>query len=305
MSPPAVCLNEWCDKLEEMSGGRVKTVRYFNAALFVQREVIRSILAGIADIHFDYRTIEDPGLMQLNNFWDLPFLGWGTPENSILIYKQLWADFPELAQEFQGVKLLYTDVESSEMWCSTTKKQVLTSADLKGLKFISQGAGSEWFAQMGATPVNLSWPEFYTSMEKGIVDASMSGGFGATIASGMIELFKYYTFVPSTMRQGFCSQIINPNTWNKLPPDIQKIMNDLEPWLISRRLELERESNQVGVQMAKEKGAIFADLSPEVTQEWIAAAKPVHDKWIKDMEGKGKPGKALYDELMQLLQKYK
>jgi TRAP-type C4-dicarboxylate transport system substrate-binding protein len=287
-----------------MSGGKVEVVTYFSSALFEQREAIRSMLAGTADVHFDYMVGEDPGLMALNLYIDLPFLGWNTAENGIKVEKELYTKFPEMTEEFQGLKVLYILAGDHNNWVMSTKRQVQTSEDVKGLKFSTHGYRAKWVELMGATPVKLSWPDFYTSYEKGVIDTTV-GNFGAHIASGMIELTKHYTYVPTTFSQGFFHQLMNMDSFNGLPPDIQKIIVDLEPWLVQRRLELEREQNDVGIAMAKELGATFADLSPEVTQEWIDSAKPVHEVWIEEVEATGKPARALYEELMQLLQKYK
>jgi TRAP-type C4-dicarboxylate transport system substrate-binding protein len=297
-------MGEWAEKVMEMSGGRVEIVTYYSAALFEQREAIRSLLAGLADFHFDYMVGEDPGLMALNFYFDLPFLGWNTSLNALKAEKELYNKFPQMTEEFQGLKVLYIGVNPEVNWIMTTKKLVQTSEDLKGLKFNAHGYVAKWYELMGATAVKLSWPEFYTSMEKGVIDASL-GSFGAHIASGMIELTDYYTFVPSCMRMGFFHQLANPDSFNSLPPDIQKIIVDLEPWIVERRVEMELEMDIIGVPMAEELGSTFVDLSPEVAQEWIDAAAPVHEEWIADIEAQGKPARALYDELMQLLQEYK
>jgi TRAP-type C4-dicarboxylate transport system substrate-binding protein len=247
---------------------------------------------------------EDPGLMALNFYYDLPFLGWSTCRDALKIEKELYNRFPEMMEEFQGLKVLYILVSPEKQWLMNTKKLVQTSEDLKGMKFISHGYAAKWYEIMGATPVKLSWPEFYTSMEKGVVDGTI-GAFGAHIASGMVELTKYYTTLPSPIRQGFFHQLMNPDSFNNLPPDIQKIIVDLEPWIVERRIELEEEMDIIGVPMAQEMGATFVDLSPEVSQEWIDAATPVHEEWIADIESQGKPAQAMYDDLMQLIQEYK
>jgi TRAP-type C4-dicarboxylate transport system substrate-binding protein len=172
------------------------------------------------------------------------------------------------------------------------------------MKFISQGYGALWYQTMGAVPVNVSWPDMYTSMEKGIVEGSI-GAYGPAIGSGMIDLYRYYTTVPGCMRVGLTTTVMNTNSFNKLPADIQKIITDLEPWYAERRTALEKEFDGIGVGMAKEKGSTFIDLSPEVYNEWLAAAKPVHLQWIKESEAKGKPAQLFYDTLMQLIEQYK
>ena len=40
------------------------------------------------------------------------------------------------------------------------------------------------------------------------------------------------------------------------------------------------------------------------TAKWTATAKPAWDKWVKDMEAKGYPGKAMLDDALRLVKQY-
>jgi len=298
---PGQSMQAWVDKVTELYEGRIEITPYFAGSLFSQQEVIKSVLAGgVADIHFAYMAGEDPNLMPLNLFIDLPFLGWTDALTSHKIMMELMDNIPEMTEEFQGLKVLYMAVGPDQNWIMTTGKQVLTTDDMDGMKFIAHGYSAKWYEAVGATPVKLSFPEFYTSMEKGVVDGQI-GALAPMMGAGMIELFKYSTHLPTPLTQGFFPAVMNPDSWNSLPPDMQKTFEDLGTWFAETHFEFANKSNLAGLNLAKEIGIPIVELSPEVTQEWKDIAKPVHEEWIEDVEAKGKPAKALYDELMRLL----
>ena len=287
----------------EMTDGQVEVVFYYSSALFAQKEAIKAMQVGTADIHINHMVGEDPGVFILNFFFDLPFLGWSTSENNIKVMYELMDKVPEMKEEFQGLKIYAIGTGSGANWVMSPKKQIQTTEDLKGLKFIAHGYGAKWYEAVGATPVSVSWPDMYTSMEKGVVDASI-GAFGPAIGSGMIDLYEYYSVIPTAMDTGFFHHLMNMDSYNSYPPEVKKVLDDLEPWITARLIELEREADVAGVAIAKEKGATFVDISPEVIEEWKALAQPIHEEWIEDAESKGKPARAMFDELMQLLAEY-
>jgi len=45
-------------------------------------------------------------------------------------------------------------------------------------------------------------------------------------------------------------------------------------------------------------------LTPEEMELWHAAARPVNEKWVTDMESKGLPGRKVYNEARRLAKKY-
>ena len=125
-------LKAWVDEVEKRSGGRLKIEPYFAEALSPRSEAFESVKSGIADItecayeansgqfpfHEGILSISSPSL----------FLGDGTA-----LVKGMYEQFPQVLEELDGVKLLFTHACGS-LSIATTKKPVRTLEDLKGLK---------------------------------------------------------------------------------------------------------------------------------------------------------------------------
>jgi TRAP-type C4-dicarboxylate transport system substrate-binding protein len=78
---------------------------------------------------------------------------------------------------------------------------------------------------------------------------------------------------------------MNKDTWNKLPPNIQKIFNDypFEEKLAALWNDLDIDGKKYG----KEKGLQFIELPTAEITKWKKAVEPVLDKYVKSMVSAG------------------
>ena len=67
---------------------------------------------------------------------------------------------------------------------------------------------------------------------------------------------------------------------------------------------MEVDGGRAAVAAAEEMGHTFLELAPGEIEKWQEAAKPIHDDWIQRAEAIGKPGRALYDEILRLVKEY-
>ena len=97
---------------------------------------------------------------------------------------------------------------------------------------------------------------------------------------------------------------MNMDVWNKLPDDIHKIFMDLQPWIQDEVIKVDTAEQERGIAQAEEMGHRMIYLTPEEIQLWTKATAPARDKWVAEMEAKGLPGKAIFEETNRLIIKY-
>ncbi len=105
------------------------------------------------------------------------------------------------------------------------KKPVQKSSDLKGLKIGRSSPLSQAFYQaLGATVVTVPNSEYYSALERGVVDGE---GYPITgfISMSLFEVAKYYIDVPFLDTPSVLF-LVNLDKWNSLPPDLQKVIID-------------------------------------------------------------------------------
>jgi TRAP-type C4-dicarboxylate transport system substrate-binding protein len=132
-------------------------------------------------------------MVEIHKKGGLFYLGRGTPSRENFFYLNL-NKMVEKPQDFVGLKL--------------------------GTATVARAAVKGW----GATVVSLAMPEYYTSMERGLVDGVASAGLSAWVGQGCQAVTKY--LVDHPYYQSTVAMIMNLNSWDRLPPHLQKVMMD-------------------------------------------------------------------------------
>jgi TRAP-type C4-dicarboxylate transport system substrate-binding protein len=297
MAPPGATMAEFAAKMEELSNGRLKMTVFYASSLMEAREIIPSLLAGVGDIG-ELWADALPGSAPLNEFFGLPFLGYKDSFSATLICRKMYEKFPELTAEMKGLKILYPTV-AGETQCRvhSTKKLLKTMADWKGIKFGAGGNSARYVEAMGATAVFVPYEDTFMSLEKGIMEYSF-GTYGWQMGNGTVDLLKYHTNLHTI--SGVIAQplLMNMDSWNKLPPDIQKLFTDVDEFYTDARIGKEMAAEGIALGINNKRGDAFYDLPKEELAKWLEVAKPIHMDWVK---ANGAVGQAMYDEFQKLL----
>ncbi len=96
--------------------------------------------------------------------------------------------------------------------------------DLKGLKMRIPGLAGEVFNAAGGTAVRIPGGELYTSLQTGVIDAAEWVGPYNDLALGLYEVAEYY-YYPGWHEPGAALEfIVNKDSFDALPPDLQAIV---------------------------------------------------------------------------------
>jgi TRAP-type C4-dicarboxylate transport system substrate-binding protein len=158
-----------------------------------------------------------------HRLFTLPFL-W--PNYDVLrryLDSQEGKDFGDLWQR-NGMKFLaYGHI--GWIGIQNSKREVRTSADLKGLKIrtMPDSVLVDTMNALGAMGVSMGIPELYSAVQQGVLDGvSTSAQFLFSLK--IHEVAKYYIHLK--MQTSPVLVLINLKFWNSLPPDIQKVFLD-------------------------------------------------------------------------------
>jgi TRAP-type C4-dicarboxylate transport system substrate-binding protein len=295
----------WIDEVEKRTGGKVKIVPYFSSTLVPVPEQFRSVQSGAADIS-EASHVHLPGVFPAMEVWSqtLPSTPWSKWS---LIHWEMFNKHRQMYEsEMPGVKVL-SCTSFGPAGLMTVKKPIHSLEDVKGMKILAIGKPSvDQLGALGFTVVEKYPPEFYTTLEKGVVDASGLCPYAMWYEWGMAPLLKYYINANNAQTNDF--QVMNLDVWNSLPPDVQKVFDDLGgEWMANLFDQFFYEAvHTTGPAMVKEKyNAEFITLPPEELARWDVLVQPVLDAALADLESKGIPAKELHDEYFQLIEKYK
>lgn len=103
-------------------------------------------------------------------------------------------------------------------------KAVRSIADMKGLELRTAGVGSDVVKLLGGIPVGMPAVDTPEALQKGVVK-------GVVSSLDTLKDFNFAAYCPYTTMfrlhvVGF-AVVMNKKTWNSLPPDVQKVMEEL------------------------------------------------------------------------------
>ncbi len=103
------------------------------------------------------------------------------------------------------------------------RKPINSLEDMQGLKMRIPGLGGEVFAKMGVNPILLPAGEIYTSLERGVIDATEWVGPALDIKMGFYKVAPYY--YSGWHEPGSILELtFNKHSWSKLASEHQAII---------------------------------------------------------------------------------
>jgi TRAP-type transport system periplasmic protein len=273
--------------LEKATNNKVKVTYFGGATLGAPPDHLDLIKKGIADIGWINPSFT-PGVFPLTDIRNLPFL-YPSPEVAAKVF---WKQQEILNPiEYKDVKVLWT-FPNPLMELSTAKKPIKTLEDLKGLKFgETEPLAAKTDALLGTVPVVMQETEIYTALGNGMLDGRFQEYNGLlTWKCGEVTKYRVDNVRIATHQNII---IMNLQKYNSLPADIKKALDDqtgfnrsAESGVIWARLEKEAHTKQLADDKARGNPEPYILPDSERTR-WVAAAQPVVDEWLKDMESKG------------------
>lgn len=303
-APAAQAFVRWGNMIEEKSGGRVKFIYYWSNTLLPSAEAIKGVKIGTADSSSVFSATQNYMPLTYGIMY-MPFMGYPSMEAGGEIYEELYKKFKALRDEFNGLKRL-----SSRMYAAvqihTANRAIRVPSDMKGLKVACTTAGQMAIMvdMLGGAPVQVHVADINMSLTSGVVNAWFDH-WPAVKVFGAIPKLPYHTILgEGGISMGLASLIMNPKTFDSLPPDVQKIVEEASLWVADEIIKVDKGEIETAMNTAKELNHTFIYLSPDEIQLWKDAAIPLHKKWIDEMEGKGKPARAIYEEATRLIKEY-
>ncbi|MFH0821626.1 MAG: twin-arginine translocation signal domain-containing protein [Pseudomonadota bacterium] len=107
------------------------------------------------------------------------------------------------------------------------RKEMKTMDDWKGLKMRIPGLGGKVVAKAGGTVVLLAGGEIFTSLERGVIDATEWVGPLHDLRLGLYKAAKYY-YYPGWHEPGTCLEVtFNKKVYDSLPGDLKIILDSV------------------------------------------------------------------------------
>jgi TRAP-type C4-dicarboxylate transport system substrate-binding protein len=280
-------MGPWVEAVEKATNGRVKIEVYWSNTLTKPMDNWEAVKSGIADAGVLPMPFW-PDLAPLSNVISLPFLGIETAEQGSAVFWKLYEKYPSIREEFKDLHLLYAAVSAPAVLI-TSKKQVKTLEDMKGMKFrVTGGPPTDYLKAISASPIMVPMVDVYMNLQKGVIDGVLAS-WTSVQSMSFYEVTDYVTNVP--VYSTYAGRGMNLDVWNSLPSDIQEAINSVSGFdrsVVFGKTQFDDHTKVVRSEL-KELGHDMNEYTPPESElaRWQAAAKPIWDQWLSDMKAAG------------------
>ncbi len=282
----------WIKLVEAAAEGELKLQGYWGGSLgrnpFKQYDLMKD---GIADIVYVLPNYT-PGQFPDFSIFELPYLIRSGEEGSVAIWRMHQKGLLRGLQQGHVIGFFSTEPNIFH-----TSKPVRSLSDIKGLKI--RGAGPVYGAyikHLGGVPIGMPVTQTTEAISRGVVDGTLLGWGGALIFR-IHNVTKYHYEAPLGISPFFVS--INQDKWaalsNKSKAALTKYGGEFMARLGGKAFD---DFGKRGFKIISKAGKrTITRATPAEIEAQAAAAKPVHDAWIKSK----KDGAKKYATLQRIL----
>ena len=276
--------DQWSKEVEKRTKGRVKITYYPGNTLAPPTQAYDAAVKGIADISyclFAYSAGRQPMLEVI----DYP-LGYTSGLQATRLINAFYKKFKP--KELDDVKVMYLHAHGPGL--IHTKKKISKLEDIEGLRIKGTGVNAKIVGAYGGVPVTMPMPETYDALQRGLAD-------GIILPIEALKGWRFGELLKCTVRNyGIAYSVgmyvvMNKDKWNSLPPNIQKIIEEVNEEYIDKQGRLWDQLDKEGLGFVKKiKGYTIVDVSKEEEEKARKKMKPLLNQYVKSANAKGLPG---------------
>jgi TRAP-type C4-dicarboxylate transport system substrate-binding protein len=279
-----VFVTEYLKQLEQASGGRIETEMFHSGQLYRDRDIAKALRQGAVEMAV-------PGTWELTGFvpdtdavW-LPMFFGRTPEEVHHLTDGPAGDMVNgEVEKALNVKVIGTWFDLGHSNFYTLKKPIESAADLKGLK-VRVAGGTAQFLHVrfyGAIPDMTAWPDVPLALSQGLFDGLTTTNESFASAKLWETGAKYGFMTHENLGQYI--PMVTERFWNKLPPDLQKLVLDVWAKNNPRYREAMDQRQANARKTMEEHGVKLIDPTPQQLATIRAGMLEQTDEWARQMK---------------------
>jgi TRAP-type mannitol/chloroaromatic compound transport system substrate-binding protein len=219
---PGMSAERIAERVRTLSGGRLDIAVYAAGEVVPAFEVLDAVGNGVADIGHTAAFYWQGKMPAAAFFTTVPFgltpsehVAWIEAGGGQALWDELYAPF--------GVKP-FMGGNTGVCMGGWFRRELMSLADLRGLKLRSLGLGGEIYRRLGATPQTTPPAEILTSLQSGVIDGAEFVGPGTDIALGLYRVAPFYYYPGFNKPNGTGECIVARKSWDALSAELRAIV---------------------------------------------------------------------------------
>jgi TRAP-type transport system periplasmic protein len=292
---PCVQMERWKTEVEKRTNGAVSVKTFPGGTLLKAKAIMDGVIAGTADIG-NLCMAYQPGRFVITNAISLP-VGFTNATTGSLALWDLYNKYKPEAFSQVKVLTMFTTAPSNLM----TKNPIRKLEDLKGVSLRASGGAAAILKAWGANQVGMPQSEVPEAMQKGRIQGQFTS-LEVLKDFKYAELCKYATILNGPVYA--FAVVMNMDSWNKLPKNVQKVMNDMGKEQSEWTGKYMDNHVDESIKWSKQNhGLEVITLSQAEKARWDKPIEGIVSKWIQDNKAKGLPAEQIVENIKALAAK--
>lgn len=243
---------QFAARVKELTGGRLEIKVFPPGALVPTADMLDAVQAGMIDMMKQYEGYYIGKMPEVAFTSSLPcgftdswqFETWFWQLGGVQMLRESYAKLGcyYIAPTIYGEEPIHSKVP------------IRSLQDLKGKKGRFVGLAGPVLQKLGASVTPLPTAEVYSALEKGVVDFADRGGLAANYDAGLYEVAKYIILPGFHQPTTATCYVANMGAWQKLPKDIQAILEAASREASAELFQLHLVKGQEALEKFKAKG---------------------------------------------------
>lgn len=271
-------------------GYRIEWREAYGGQLYKANATLTSVEQGVTDIGWVFHNLE-AAKMPLAQFGTVtPFT---TDDVRIIleVVNQMHETIPALRREWERNNAVFLGATGVDSYHLFTKQPVRSYEDLRGRKISAPGSIGLWLRNSGAVPVDGSLTSYYTDIQSGVSEGTIS------IATGILPN-KIYEVAPYITKVNIGALYVggmamNKDSYERLPREIQQIVREagqlysqeLGKVLMQRYEGALKTMVEVGAKQAVP--VTLSEFSPAEREKWVRSMPNLAADWVRTNAARG------------------
>lgn len=268
---------QFADRVRQLTNDRLDIKVFAPGSLVPTGEMLDAVQAGMIDMMKQYEGYYIGKMPEVAFTSSLPlgftdawqFETWFWQLGGIELLRDSYAE--------QGVYYIAPTIYGQEPIHS--KIPIKSIADLQGKKGRFVGLAGPVMQKLGASVTPLPTAEVYSALEKGVIDFADRGGLAANYDAGLYEVAKYIILPGFHQPTTATCYVANMNAWNKLPKDIQSIVETAAREASAELFQLHLVKGMEALEKFKEKGVEIIYLPEAEIKQFRNSAMEVWEEY--------------------------
>jgi TRAP-type C4-dicarboxylate transport system substrate-binding protein len=274
-------------RVAERTKHKVEFVEGYGGSMVKLFDTLEGVQSGIIDIG-GYCFCFEPSNLPLHAYQVMLPFGTMSPDKSLKSARAVYDQVPYLSKVFEDKfkqKLIALIADNGYNIGTTFEWNGVS--DLKGQKVAGAGLNLKWLEFVGATPVQTSLPEVYTSLQTGVYS-------GVILFPSAWVNFKLYEVAKNYAEIGFGAitwhgLTINSARWDRLPKEVQDVILEVAREFEAKTGTVNEADYPQQMDELRKRGATVRKVPDQVRLDWAKSLAAWPAQKAKELDAQGMP----------------